>query len=154
MLDDASHFRRICAQLEACPGQQANESELKERLIACSSCGGCTIPVASARVLREVRPSRAVSITCSPPALRLPLPSLKAVLRFPGQCGHFISRQVMILCPHRITSNCTPNLSVQAVLGFRGQRGHRVWRRVKPALAKKGNIEEILARTETDKAIK
>ncbi len=60
----------------------------------------------------------------------------------------------MIHCPHRITSNCTPNLSVQVVLGFRGQRGHRVWRRVKPALAKKGNIEEILARTETDKAIK
>lgn len=43
---------------------------------------------------------------------------------------------------------------LQAVLGFRGQRGHRVWRRIKPALAKKGNIEEVLARTETDKAIK
>ncbi|PRW05800.1 hypothetical protein C2E21_9561 [Chlorella sorokiniana] len=70
VLDDASHFRRICAQLEECPGLQANESELK------------------------------------------------------------------------------------AVLGFRGQRGHRVWRRIKPALAKKGHIEEILARTETDKAIK
>lgn len=29
VLDDASHFRRICAQLAACPGQQANEAELK-----------------------------------------------------------------------------------------------------------------------------
>ena len=52
----------------------------------------------------------------------------------------------------RLTSASASGL--QAVLGFRGQRGHRVWRRIKPALAKKGNIEEVLARTETDKAIK
>lgn len=31
VLDDAAHFRRICQQLAACPGQQANESELKVR---------------------------------------------------------------------------------------------------------------------------
>lgn len=36
VLDDASHFRRICAQLEDCPGQQANESELKV-------CKGCQV---------------------------------------------------------------------------------------------------------------
>ena len=29
VLDDASHFRRICARLAACAGQQANETELK-----------------------------------------------------------------------------------------------------------------------------
>lgn len=39
------------------------------------------------------------------------------------------------------------------VLGFRGTQGHRLWRRIKPALAKRGNIEEFLARTDTDKAI-
>lgn len=29
VLDHSAHFQRICAQLAACPGQQANESELK-----------------------------------------------------------------------------------------------------------------------------
>lgn len=29
VLDDETHFRRICTQLAACAGQQANESELK-----------------------------------------------------------------------------------------------------------------------------
>ncbi len=29
VLDDETHFKRICTQLAACAGQQANETELK-----------------------------------------------------------------------------------------------------------------------------
>ena len=43
---------------------------------------------------------------------------------------------------------------LQIVLGFRGTRGHRLWRRVKPALAKRGHIEEYLARSADDRAVK
>ena len=102
VLDDATHFRRICAQLEACPGLQANEAELKVRArpLASGCCRGThpTLP--------------------SPPLLSPPLPP------------------------------------TQVVLGLRGTRGHRLWRRLKPALAKRGNIEEFLARSADDKPVK
>ena len=113
VLDDASHFRRICVQLEACPGQQANEGELK--------VGG-----------RGALPRRAGN-------------SLLSTLGWFRHQGTCVPQRRPPLPP------CPPP---QAVLGFRGQRGHRLWRRVKPALAKRGHIEELLARTEADKPVK
>ncbi|KAL4856311.1 Purple acid phosphatase 18 [Chlorella vulgaris] len=70
VLDDTTHFTRVCARLAACAGQQADETQLK------------------------------------------------------------------------------------AVLGFRAQQGHRMWRRIKAALVKQGHLEEFLARTADEKAVK
>lgn len=61
-----------------------------------------------------------------------------------------------------VTDPCTPVVpppptchpACQVVLGYRGTRGHRLWRRVKPLLAKRGHVEEFLARSAEDKAVK